>query len=204
MEVKERILLKSHELFNRYGIRSVSMDDIAAQLAMSKKTLYQYYTDKDELVTAVFSAVMENNRIECTVNKEKAENAVHEVFMAFDMVQEMFSNMNIAVLYDMEKYQPVCFKKYLEYKNGFMYQMIRSNIERGVKEEVYRDDIDVDIMTRYRIYSIMLSFNTQVFPNNRSNVVYIEQQLLEHFLNGLATSKGHKLIQKYKSQRIKK
>ena len=204
MEVKERILLKSHELFNRYGIRSVSMDDIAAQLAMSKKTLYQYYTDKDELVTAVFSAVMENNRIECTVNKEKAENAVHEVFMAFDMVQEMFSNMNIAVLYDMEKYHPVCFKKYLEYKNGFMYQMIRSNIERGGKEEVYRDDIDVDIMTRYRIYSIMLSFNTQVFPNNRSNVVYIEQQLLEHFLNGLATSKGHKLIQKYKSQRIKK
>ena len=204
MEVKERILLKSHELFNQYGIRSVSMDDIAAQLAMSKKTLYQYYTDKDELVTAVFSAVMENNRIECTVNKEKAENAVHEVFMAFDMVQEMFSNMNIAVLYDMEKYHPVCFKKYLEYKNGFMYQMIRSNIERGVKEEVYRDDIDVDIMTRYRIYSIMLSFNTQVFPNNRSNVVYIEQQLLEHFLNGLATSKGHKLIQKYKSQRIKK
>jgi len=204
MEVKERILLKSHELFNRYGIRSVSMDDIAAQLAMSKKTLYQYYTDKDELVTAVFSTVMENNRIECTVNKEKAENAVHEVFMAFDMVQEMFANMNIAVLYDMEKYHPVCFKKYLEYKNGFMYQMIRSNIERGVKEEVYRDDIDVDIMTRYRIYSIMLSFNTQVFPNNRSNVVYIEQQLLEHFLNGLATSKGHKLIQKYKSQRIKK
>ena len=124
--------------------------------------------------------------------------------MAFDMVQEMFANMNIAVLYDMEKYHPVCFKKYVEYKNGFLYQMIRSNIERGVKEEVYRDDIDVDIMTRYRIYSIMLSFNTQVFPNNRSNVVYIEQQLLEHFLNGLATSKGHKLIQKYKSQRIKK
>ena len=204
MEVKERILLKSHELFNRYGIRSVSMDDIAAELAMSKKTLYQYYTDKDELVTAVFSVVMDHNRIQCTVNKEKAENAVHEVFMAFDMVQEMFANMNIAVLYDMEKYHPVCFKKYLEYKNGFMYQMIRSNIERGVKEELYRDDIDVDIMTRYRIYSIMLSFNTQVFPNNRSNVVYIEQQLLEHFLNGLATSKGHKLIQKYKSQRIKK
>ncbi len=204
MEVKERILLKSHELFNRYGIRSVSMDDIAAQLGMSKKTLYQYYTDKDELVTAVFSVVMDHNRVECSANKEKADNAVHEVFMAFDMVQEMFSNMNISVLYDMEKYHPACFKKYLEYKNGFMYQMIRSNIERGIKEEVYRAEIDVDVMTRYRIYSIMLSFNTSVFPNNRTNIVYIEQQLLEHFLNGLATPKGHKLIQKYKSQRIKK
>lgn len=204
MEVKERILLKSHELFNRYGIRSVSMDDIAAQLGMSKKTLYQYYTDKDELVTAVFSVVMDDNRVQCNANKEKADNAVHEVFMAFDMVQEMFANMNVSVLYDMEKYHPTCYKKYVEYKNGFMYGMIRSNIERGIKEEVYRDDIDVDIMTRYRIYSIMLSFNTQVFPNNRTNVVYIEQNLLEHFLNGLATPKGQKLIQKYKSQRIKK
>ena len=204
MEVKERILLKSHELFNRYGIRSVSMDDIAGQLGMSKKTLYQYYTDKDELVTAVFSVVMDHNRMECRSNKETADNAIHEVFMAFDMVQEMFSNMNISVLHDMEKYHPACYKKYLEYKNGFMYQMIRSNIERGMKEEVYRSDIDVDIMTRYRIYSIMLSFNTQVFPNNRSHVVYIEQQLLEHFLNGLATPKGQKLIQKYKAQRIKK
>jgi hypothetical protein len=85
-----------------------------------------------------------------------------------------------------------------------MYQMIRSNIERGIKEEVYRGEIDVDIMARYRIYSIMLSFNTGVFPNNRSNVVYIEQNLLEHFLYGLSTAKGQKLIQKYKNQRIKK
>ena len=204
MDVKERILLKSHELFNRYGIRSVSMDDIAAQLGMSKKTLYQYYTDKDELVTAVFSEVMERNRVECSLNRDKAENAIHEVFMAFDMVQEMFANMNVSVLYDMEKYHPACYKKYLEYKNGFMYQMIRTNIERGIKEEVYRNDIDIDIMTRYRIYSIMLSFNTEVFPNNRNNVVYIEQNLLEHFLYGLSTMKGQKLIQKYKNQRIKK
>ena len=204
MDVKERILLKSHELFNRYGIRSVSMDDIAAQLGMSKKTLYQYYTDKDELVTAVFSEVMERNRVECSLNRDKAENAIHEVFMAFDMVQEMFANMNVSVLYDMEKYHPACYKKYPEYKNGFMYQMIRTNIERGIKEEVYRNEIDVDIMTRYRIYSIMLSFNTEVFPNNRNNVVYIEQNLLEHFLYGLSTMKGQKLIQKYKNQRIKK
>lgn len=204
MEVKERILLKSHELFNRYGIRSVSMDDIATQLAMSKKTLYQYYTDKDELVTAVFTEVMDHNRVECSANKDKADNAVHEVFMAFDMVQEMFANMNISVLYDMEKYHPACYKKYVDYKNGFLYGMIRSNIERGINEEVYRGDIDVDIMTRYRIYSIMLSFNTEVFPNNRTNVVYIEQKLLEHFLYGLATPKGQKLIQKYKNQRIKK
>jgi TetR/AcrR family transcriptional regulator, cholesterol catabolism regulator len=204
MEPKERILQKADELFNRYGIRSVSMDDIAAQLGMSKKTLYQYYADKDELVTGVFSAIMENNKNRCTECRKMSENALHEVFLSFDRVQEMFANMNPAVLFDMEKYHSGCFKKFKEFQNGFMYQMIKSNIERGVEEGIYREDIDIDILTRYRIHSIMMSFNPEVFPNNRTHLLHIEQQLLEVFLNGIATSKGQKLIQKYKNQRTKK
>jgi TetR/AcrR family transcriptional regulator, cholesterol catabolism regulator len=204
MDVKERILVKSDELFNRYGIRSVSMDDIAAQLGMSKKTLYQYYTDKDDLVRAVFTGVMEFNRDACLAEKKAAENAVHEVFLAFDRVQEMFANMNPSVLFDLEKYHPSTFGKFKEYKNVFLYQMIKSNIERGIKEELYRDDIDIDVLSRYRINSIMLAFDSEVFPNNRSNILHIEQQLVDHFLYGLATAKGQKLIQKYKNQRTKK
>ena len=204
MDPKERILKKADELFNRYGIRSVSMDDIAAQLGMSKKTLYQYYVDKDELVTGVFSAIMEDNKLRCGEGRKASENALHEVFLSFDRVQDMFANMNPAVLYDMEKYHPDCFKKFKEHKNGFMYQMLKSNIERGVQEGLYREDIDIDILTRYRIYSIMLAFDPEIFPNNRSHLVHIEQQLLEVFLNGIATTKGQKLIQKYKNQRTKK
>src|SRR5688500_14477522 len=98
MEAKERIQLKAHELFNRYGIRSVSMDDIAAQLGMSKKTLYHYYTDKDELVNAVFTVVMEYNRTQCKVDYKCSENAIHEVFLAYDRVQAMFANMNPSTL----------------------------------------------------------------------------------------------------------
>lgn len=204
MESKERILVKAHELFNKYGIRSVSMDDIAAQLGMSKKTLYQYHTDKEEIVNAVFTAVMEENQCECCQDQRVAENALQEVFMAFDRTQEMFAQMNPSTLFDMEKYHPMVFKKFQDFKNGFLYGMIKTNIERGIREEIYRDDIDVDILTRYRIHSIMLSFNPDVFPNNRAQVVHIEQQLLENFLYGLATQKGQKLIQKYKMERNKK
>jgi AcrR family transcriptional regulator len=203
MEAKERILLRAHELFNKYGIRSVSMDDIAAQLGMSKKTLYQYYTDKDELVNAVFTSIMEHNQAQCKHDRQQAENPIHEIFLAFDMVQEMFANMNPAVLFEMQKYHPSTFKKFQEYKNGFLYGMIRTNIEAGIKEELYRAEIDVDVLTRYRIHSIMLAFDPEAFPNNRTRLVHIEQQLLEHFLYGLATTKGVKLIQKYKSQRTK-
>ena len=80
MEPKERILVKSHELFDKYGIRSVSMDDIATQLGMSKKTLYQYYTDKDELVHAVFTTVLEGNKSNCCLAEQHAEDALHEAF----------------------------------------------------------------------------------------------------------------------------
>src|SRR5215217_3856307 len=102
MEPKERILVKAHELFNRYGIRSVSMDDIAAQLGMSKKTLYQYYVDKDELVNEVFEEIFAKKKIQCLECSDRGDNVIHEVFLSFDMVQEMLSTMNPAVLFDMK------------------------------------------------------------------------------------------------------
>lgn len=203
MEAKERILLKSHELFNRYGIRSISMDDIAAQLGMSKKTLYQYYTDKDDLVNAVFDIALRDNQERCTAFKQQRENAIHEIFLSFDMLREMLVNMNPSLLFDLQKYHPTAFGKYLSFKNDFLYQIIKSNLEQGIEEELYRPEIDVEILSRYRLYSVMLAFNPDVFPGSRTNILHIEEQLIEHFIYGLATPKGQKLIQKYKDQRTK-
>src|SRR5256885_7985735 len=132
MEVKERILEKAHELFNRYGLRSVSMDDIAAQLGMSKKTVYQYYADKDELVNAVFGRMLETNKAKCITCSMKGENAIHEIFMSFEMVEELLANMNPSVLFDMQKYHPSAFKKFLDFKNNFLYKMISENLISGI------------------------------------------------------------------------
>jgi AcrR family transcriptional regulator len=197
---KERILQKAYELFFRYGVRSVSMDDIAAQLGMSKKTLYQYFTDKEELVDAALSSFLEDNRRQCLSDKQKADNAIHEVLLAFDMMQEMFSNMNPSIVFDLEKYHPAVSKKIQHHKQVFLYQVIKQNLERGIKEELYRPDINVDVIAKFRIESMMLAFNTEVFPNNRTHLVSIQEQILEHFLYGVATAKGYKLIQKYKQQ----
>ncbi|HWI89831.1 MAG TPA: TetR/AcrR family transcriptional regulator [Flavisolibacter sp.] len=204
MEAKERILVKANELFHRYGIRSVSMDDIAAQLGMSKKTLYQYYTDKDELVHAVFDVILATNKNNCIECTKKGDNAIHEVFLSFDIMEEMLKTMNPSVLFDMHKYHPAAYRKFEEFKNSFLYKIIKGNLDRGVKEELYRNDIDTDILTRYRLYSVLLSFNPEVFPTVKTNAAFIEQQLIECFVYGLATPKGYKLIEKYKNQRTKK
>jgi AcrR family transcriptional regulator len=187
----------------RYGVRSVSMDDIAAQLGMSKKTLYQFYTDKEELVDVVLSVLLDNNRKQCLADRQKAENAVHEVFQAFDMMQEMFTNMNPSIVFDLEKYHPAVYKKVQQHKQIFLYQVIRQNLERGIKEDVYRPEINVDVLTRFRIESMMLAFNSEIFPTNRTNLVSIQEEILEHFLYGLSTVKGQRLIEKYKQQQKK-
>ena len=120
------------------------------------------------------------------------------------MTQEVFDEMNPSVLYDMQKYHPTAFKKFQDFKYGFLYNVITNNLKRGIQEELYRPDIDVDVIARLRIESVVLPFNAEVFPNNRTHLIHIEQQLFDHFVYGLVTTKAQRLIQKYKNQRAKK
>jgi TetR/AcrR family transcriptional regulator, cholesterol catabolism regulator len=204
MEIQDRIRRKADELFRRYGIRSVTMDEIATQLGMSKKTIYQYYTDKDQLVDAVAVDEIQFSQECCTRDAATAENAIEEIFKVMEFVEVMFRNMNPSMLHDLEKYHPVGYKKFLEHKNKFLYELVKKNIERGIKEELYRPEIDVEFMARYRLESMMLAFNPDLFPMSKFNLVKIHQEILEHFLYGLATLKGYKLILKYKQQRLNK
>jgi len=204
MEVQERIKQKADELFRRYGIRSVTMDEIAAQLGMSKKTIYQYYADKDQLVDAVALEEIKFSQDSCLTNADAAENAIEEIFKVMEFVDVMFRNMNPSMLYDLEKYHPGGYRKFLEHKNKFLYEMIKKNIERGIKEELYRPEIDIEILTRYRLESMMMAFNPELFHPSKFNLVKLQHELLEHFLYGVSTLKGYKLILKYKQQRINK
>lgn len=204
MEIQERIRHKADELFRRYGIRSVTMDEIAAQLGMSKKTIYQYYTDKDQLVDAVAVDEIQFSQECCMRDTAASENAIDEIFKVMEFVEEMFRNMNPSMLHDLEKYHPGGYKKFLEHKNKFLYEMVKKNIERGIKEELYRPEIDVEIMSRFRLETMMIAFNSDLFPPSKFNFVKLQQEILEHFLYGLATLKGYKLILKYKQQRLNK
>jgi len=201
--VRERIQQKAEELFHRYGIRSVTMDEIAAQLGISKKTIYQSFADKDELVAAVFEKHMVENKAKCLIDKEESKDAIHEIFLDLDMMDEMLKAMNPYILYDLEKYHPNVFKKFIDYKNKFLQKLIADNIKRGIQKEVYRHDINIDIMTKLRLGTIMLSMNLDVFPRGQHNVLEIEEEIVLHFIYGISSSKGIKLIQKYKAQRNK-
>ena len=201
---KERIKLQATDLYMKYGIRSVSMDDIANHLGMSKKTIYQYYADKDELVDAVIEQEINHNESCCQLDKDKSENAIHELFLAMDMVLEMFRNMNASVLHDMQKYHPRAFLKFHKHKNDFLYTVIRENLVRGIKEDLYRDDININIVARFRVDSMLLAFDPEFQAKTKHNLADIEQEIILLYTHGLVNMKGYKLILKYKQERTKK
>jgi AcrR family transcriptional regulator len=204
MDVKERISVKAQELFMQYGIRSVSMDDIANNLGMSKKTLYQYYADKDELVEAVVESHINMIEGDCLDCRKDAKDAVHEIFITMERIMQEFSNMNPMLLYDMEKFHFKAYQRFREYKDKFLAQIIRANIEWGISDELYRADLNIDVISKFRLESMMIPFNVTVFPPGKYNLGALSEVIIEHFVYGLATIKGHKLIQKYNEQRQKK
>ena len=202
-ETKQRIQKAAHDLVMQYSIRSVSMDDIAANLGMSKKTIYQYFKDKDELVEAVVDDIIETNQCACNDDIDKAENAVHEIFLVMDMMAEMFKSMNPSILYDMQKYHPVAFGKFKKHKNEFLYNVCIQNLQRGVKEELYRPEIAIDILCRYRVETMFIPFNPEFQQSLKHGLAKIEEEIIVHFLFGLVSLKGYKLIIKYREQKEK-
>ena len=198
-----RIKEKAHSLFMQYGLRSVSMDDIATNLGMSKKTIYQYYADKDELIEAVISDELQNTRNICNRDQAISENAVHEIFMALDMLAEILSTMNPSLLYDMQKYHPGAFLKFQQHKHEYLYKVIVDNMDRGVLEGLYRPEINVDILARFRLEMMMLPFNPDFHTRLKHSLARLQEELIIHFLFGLASPKGYKLIVKYQQERIK-
>jgi AcrR family transcriptional regulator len=204
MEAKERIMVKAESLFMQYGIRSVSMDDIANNLGMSKKTLYQYYADKDELVDAVVDSHINGIQTDCALCHHDAKDAVHEIFISMERIAEEFNNMNPMLLYDLEKFHFRSYQRFRVHKDKFLAQIIHDNIEWGIKDELYREDLDIDTMVKFRLESMMIPFNVSVFPPGKYNLAETTEKIIEHFVYGLVTIKGHKLIQKYNQQRQKK
>lgn len=179
------------------------MDEIAAQLAISKKTIYQFFTDKDAMVEAVVDDEMKKNEEDCRIFHSQAENAVHENFLASDSIQEMLKTMNPQIMYDLEKHHPSAYKRLKQFKYQYLYEIIIDNLDRGLKEEIYRIGLHTDLIARHRIESSFMPFNQEVFPPNKYPMNQTCQELAVLFLHSICNAKGKGLIEKYLNERQK-
>ena len=198
MEPQEKILKSSLALFFKYGIKHVTMDDIAKELGMSKKTIYQFYKEKDDLVNQLCE--MELKEHECDFDKfsETAENPIHEIMLISEKMRIMMQNINPMFFLDLQKFYPTAFHRFQVFKENSAYRNIYINIKRGIEEGVYRSSLDPEFVSRLRLAQIDMLMFGSYFSFDKVSFVNTHELMLEIFVYGICTVKGHKLFNEYK------
>ncbi len=199
-DIKERILKGAMELFLKYGVRSVSMDDIARHLSVSKKTLYQYFADKDEIVSTVAEYHLRGEQEQYDSLRASAENAIDELVKISTCIKRGVERMNPSLLFDLQKYHPRAWSAWLAHKQQYIGHSVIRNLKQGIAEGYFRSEINTDILATARLELVQLSFDEQVFPKDKYSLAEVNMQLFDHFVYGVLTDKGRKAYEKYKQQ----
>ncbi len=192
-----RIRQEAHQLFMRYGFKSVSMDDIASAMGISKKTIYQFFPDKESLVADVVKMIINNNEDNCEQDRLIAVDAIHEVLLAINQMSNLFQHMNPSLIFDLQKYYQQGYSIFHSHRNNYIQKIIRENLKRGIAEGFYREEIDIDILTRLRIDTILIPFHPEFQLSVKAPLVDAAKELSIHFLFGVVSPKGYKLLLKY-------
>ena len=198
METKEKILHAAFELFFRYGIKSVTMDDIAKHLSMSKKTIYQFFSDKDEIVHVLFDNYLQQHRMEFDVIATSSKNVVEEVFSYMKKMHLLLAQINPSIFYDLRKYHKGTWDLFRTFRTEYLLDVVEKAIDKGKLEGFIREDLNSKVIARMRVEQIDMGFNPHVFPTDKFNILEVQLAMTEHFLYGICTIKGHKLINKNK------
>jgi TetR/AcrR family transcriptional regulator, cholesterol catabolism regulator len=153
-EKLERILRESARLFIKYGIRSLSMDDICRELGMSKKTLYQYVESKPDLISRILQYNFDEHSKNVKSFIEGEHNAIDILLAVSRKVCLDMQNFNASTTFDLQKYYPDIFKTHYEAKLKAIFNDIKANINKGISEGFYRDDMDVDLVARLYVQKL--------------------------------------------------
>ena len=196
-ETAIRIAQTAHDLFMQFGIKAVSMDDIASKLGVAKKTLYVHFSDKESIVIDVVQDVLSKSREICESGTRTSDNALHELMLSVEHMYELFRNMNPSLLFDLYKYYPKAYLLFKKHKEEFLLNMIKTNLKRGIREELYRADLKVNTVAKFRLESIMIPFYPEFLNGLNNSLADVAKEIATHFIHGIITSKGLKLLSKY-------
>jgi AcrR family transcriptional regulator len=197
MDLKCNILNAATEMFMRYGVKSITMDDISRTLGISKKTIYLYFEDKDTLVSACVRSFTDVQEQVLARLRTEVTNALEELIKLSEYMQDNVCNINPAVLYDVKKYHPKAWDIFMHYREQYLEKSIEESIKRGIEEGIFRPQLSATLMAKLRV-EISELVMTERFRIPLVELPKIQMALYEHFIYGLCTLKGHQLLNKYK------
>ena len=198
METQEKILRASLGLFFKYGIKRVTMDDIAKELGMSKKTIYQFYKEKDDLVNQLCEIQLLDQERAFDEMSKQANDPIHEIMLISIRMKEMVQNINPVFFLDLQKFYPTAFLRFQKFKEECAFKNILTNIKRGKEMGVYRADIDDEFTARLRMAQTDMLMFGNYFSYERISFTKSSELVHDMFAYGICTVKGHKLINNFK------
>jgi AcrR family transcriptional regulator len=191
-EVKNKILTGAIQLYMRYGIKSLTMDDIARELGISKKTLYLYVTDKDDLVSQAMLSYLNDEEFLCSQLFTDSSNPIGEML---EMIKWQFKNhgqLNQSALFDLKKYHPNSFNHFIAFKERIIKPRLINNLQRGIALDVYHKDTNIEFIVP--IYLHLIDFSFGVNATGINNVGKLMYALIKYHLYSITSSKGRKIL----------
>lgn len=192
----ENILIKVGELYNKYGIKSVTMDDVAREIGISKKTLYQYVENKGDLVSKVLKNTLSKNNCTFKEIEDKGLNAIDELLEVGKHIIKIITKYNHSLEYDLKKYYPHLYDQIHEMRKEKMYNAILNNILKGKKEGLYRADMNEEIITKIQISRFIHMSSGELFDPEEINKPQYILELFIYHIRGIATNKGLEGLEK--------
>lgn len=196
MEEKIHFILQQvSNLYFKYGIKSVSMDDVSKELGISKKTLYGYFNDKNDLVRQFLSFHIHNIR-EVFEKEKKEHNAIDHLLFISKIMMDFLKGLSPAVHYDLQKYYPEIFKDLFEYKRDNMLERVKQNIIHGQKEGLYRKDLNPDIISYIYVNRIEASLDADFLRKFEFSSTELYCEMLNYHIRGISSKKGLEYFEK--------
>lgn len=196
------ILIRTGSLYRKYGIKSVTMDDVSHELGISKKTLYQYVQDKDDLVGKVVELeIAEQNKMLSSSCAENL-NAVEELVQIARCISFMLKDYSAVTEYDLKKYFPDLYTRVREVRRERIMRFVKNNLIKGKEEGIYREEIDIEILSKLSLSHIDNMFENEIIPTNE----FLDQRFFfEYFiyhLRGIVNDKGLKILEDQEIQKL--
>jgi|SRR5690606_29676907 AcrR family transcriptional regulator len=193
--MEEKLIQLSRSLFSKYGIKSISMDEISREAGISKKTLYQFFTSKEELVDKLITQFITEHLALLEECNNNSGNAVEIISKRVKGPYSLLTEFSLTFYFDLRKYFPMSWKRVVEHFRSDVQKAIRVNIEKGMEEGLYRNDLNIDFITHLRFHQLsysILPVETTELPQLRPENI---EDLTLHFLYGITTLKGRELLE---------
>jgi TetR/AcrR family transcriptional regulator, cholesterol catabolism regulator len=195
MEKLNDILLKVSILFKKYGIKSITMDDISREAGISKKTLYQFVTEKTDLVNMVIDSEMTRTRECFEAQRDASTNAISELLNVNKLMVGMMKRYSPSFDYDLKKYYPDAYQRVVLNRRKKMFDSVLSNLRRGKQEGLYRQELKEEVITRLQVSRLENMYSDVMLSIEDYSTENIFKELFIYHIRGIANEKGIKYLE---------